>query len=254
VSDREGNVNYNTTSKYGFTMIALIHPSATMCPDANGGMIDMVKTAQEIGYIPRIWDEAIYAEELGINREYFLSHPSYSTRDLIYLRAVSMTNFPLVVVSEATRMMLEPIDEVYDALLADESLRATFIEDSTGHIDLGMTILKPSLTDFEALRNAYQTVPFDASTGWGESGYGGEGVDGGMTSKGILTYYYKSYLPSTSTTTLDRCLYANGGDSSCGQVQAESVKVAHVDSNECGEPWACNADAIGNNPRCRVSV
>lgn len=257
LDDREGNVNYNSTSKYGYTMIALIHPSATMCPDANGDMIDMVKTAQEIGYIPRIWDEDIYAEELGVNREYFLSHPDYSNRDLLYLHAVSMTNFPLVVLSEPTRMMLEPIDEVYDALLADDSLRAAYVEDATGHIDLGMAVIKPSVADSEALQNAYQTIPFDPTTGWGGSGYGGGGIDGGMTSKGILTYFYKSYLPNSAGTTtfnLDRCVYGNGGDSSCAQVSTDNVKVVHIDSDECGEPWECNSEAIDANPRCRVSA
>ena len=257
LDDREGNVNYNSTSKYGYTMIALIHPSATMCPDANGDMVDMVKTAQEIGYIPRIWDEDIYAEELGVNRDYFLSHPDYSNQDLVYLHAVSMTNFPLVVLSEPTRMMLEPIDEVYDALLADESLRAAYVEDATGHIDLGMAVIKPSVADSEALQNAYQTTPFDPATGWGGSGYGGGGIDGGMTSKGILTYFYKSYLPSSTAATtfnLDRCVYGNGGDSGCAQVSTDNVKVVHIDSDECGEPWECNAEAIDANPRCRVSA
>ena len=257
LDDREGNVNYNTTSKYGYTMIALIHPSATMCPDTNGDMIDMVSTAQEIGYIPRIWDEGIYAEELGVNKDSFLGDPDYSNRDLIYLHALSMTNFPLVVLSEPTRMMLEPIDEVYDALLADESLRAAFVEDASGHIDLGLAVIKPSIADSEALHEVYKTTSFDPATGWGGSWYGGEGMKGGKTSKGILTYFYKSYLPSTANATtynLDRCVYGNRGDSGCAQVSTDNVKVAHIDSAECGEPWKCNSDEVDANPRCRVST
>jgi len=129
------------------------------------------------------------------------------------LHAYTFTNHELVMLVEPSTMMLQPVDELFDDLINDPTTMATYTTEPNGDIDLGMVIIRPSLAEFEAIKNIFKTVEFDDTSGWGGTGIGA-GSQGGLGSKGLLTYYYTQVATAPSLVA-DRCIYGNEAFGPC---------------------------------------
>ena len=158
--------------------------------------------------------------------------------DLVRLHAYRLDKHPLVVLVEPTTMFLEPIDEVFDALLADPNKKASYVKNTDNLIDMGSMIIKPSQTEYHAIKDTFINTPYTAETGWGGSGIGSGGPGShAMGSQGILTYYYEG---SPYVTELDKCTYGNDMSSACRTKNIGEVKVAKIGEADCPPAWKCD--------------
>lgn len=225
-------------SNYNYTMYGIVHTDAAVCTGSDGSQYDLVKTLQELGYYVEIFDEAVYAGEVAGTSPYVAQNTDFT--DAVALHAYRLTNHPLAFVLDPTVIMLQPIDELYDALIADTTAKAAYSLKPDGLVDTSMLIIKPSLTEFDAIKESFKTTPYDTSTGWGGSGIGAGGGDGAGLA-GVLTHYY-SANPALE---VDRCTYNNGNDPACKTMAIGDVKIARATSDVCGSPWDCTYDNSG---------
>lgn len=123
---------------------------------------------------------------------------------------------------------------------SDTSVKAAYSTGPDGLIDTGVLVIKPSLEEFEAVKNSFKTTPYDTATGWGGTGIGAGGGGEASGLPGLLTHYYAS----NAAYELDRCTYNNGNDPACKSTPIGDVKIART-SDVCGRPWDCSYDSSG---------
>lgn len=140
-------------------------------------------------------------------------------------------------------MMLQPVDELFNDLINDPTTLATYTQEPNLDIDLGMFIIRPSLTEFEAIKNVFKTTEFDDTLGWGGTGIGA-GTKGGLGTKGLLTYYYTQVTTEPSLVA-DRCIYGNEAFGPCLNTTMSDIKIARLLPEVCGSPWKCSYESAG---------
>lgn len=103
-------------SDYNYTMYGIVHTDAAVCVGSDGTEYDLVKTLQELGFYVEVFDEAVYAGEVASTSPYVAQNADFT--DAVLLHAYRLTNHPLAVVIDPTTLMLQPVDELYNALIA----------------------------------------------------------------------------------------------------------------------------------------
>ena len=162
-------------------------------------------------------------------------------QDLVTLHSYRLTNHPLVVMVDPSTMFLQPIDEVYDAMLADDSKKASYVKNSDNLIDMGSLIIKPSQEEYTAIKETFINTPYTTANGWGGSGIGAGGPgSGGMGSQGILTYYYDQANAPGASTEMNKCIYGNDMSAACRTKTIDEVKVAKIGETDCPPAWKCD--------------
>ena len=135
---------------------------------------------------------------------------------------------------------MQPVDELYNSLLADNGIAAYAKRLENNLIDMGSMVIKPSLTEFEAVVDAFVSTPYTAENGWAGTGIGAGGPgSGGMGAQGFLTYYFEGGPSPPGHISSDKCVYANDMSAGCSTKTIEQVKIATI-STTCPPAWKCD--------------
>jgi len=214
---------------YDYTMYAAVHPDATVCPAPNGAQIDMVTTLMDLGYYPKVWETPVVPTSVADDYLRTNLPNDVGFEDLVKLHAFRLTQHPLVVLVEPTTFFMQPVDELYNGLLADNGIAAYAKRLENNLIDMGSMVIKPSLTEFEAVVDAFVSTPYTAENGWAGTGIGAGGPgSGGMGAQGFLTYYFEGGPSPPGHISSDKCVYANDMSAGCSTKTIEQVKIATI--------------------------
>ena len=149
------------------------------------------------------------------------------------MHAWKKTSHPLVVLIDYNTFVLNPLDQVFNDLLNDQDRKAMFVRHPTGAVSTNMLIIKPSLEEYESVRNTYLNAFYTPYSGW--NGEGHNGFPGELGLEGFLSYYYRD----DNSIELDRCIFMNSFDPECKSTPFPDVCVAYHSPDVCGQPWEC---------------
>ena len=219
---------------------AFVHPDAVTCEGPDGEPYDRVSMLQQQGFWVEIQGPGVNDYEVSVSQPYIHEHiqEDVGLRDMIKFHAWKLTTHPLVVLMDFDSLILKPLNEEFNHLLADPNAKATIVRNAPSNeggqgVNTGMLILKPSLEEFENLRQNYLNTPYDEITGW--NGEGHNNFPGKMGTPGFLSYYFSH----NNVIERDRCYYNNEMDPACSAVPFDNVKVARHSPDTCGLPWEC---------------
>ena len=126
-----------------------------------------------------------------------------------------------------------PIDSLVTNLENDDDLKGYYVRtpscDGIGNslVDTGFMVIKPSMEEFDNIREAYINTPYDPVLGWNSQGH--HHCDGRLGLPGFLSYYF-SITPGYIE--LDRCEYSFIADEDCINAKiTESMKPASEIAN-----------------------
>ena len=250
----------NVASKYNHTFYSMVHPSARFCSDADRGEYDRVAVLQSLGYRVEVKGEPVGIED--VTDAYLAANVENDVgiRDLMKLHAYTLTRHKVVVLVDFNTMLLQPLDDAVDDLIAS-SAKVAFAMDYATQLpanglnhgaNMGLFLLKPSFAAFTELVNTYKTTAYDPILGW--NGQGVAGFDGAMGTSGLVTHYYRS-KPFIE---LNKCIYNNDaisphsddgycrdGEAHCDDCRltiTNKIEAGRFDESTCGKPWECSWD------------
>jgi len=222
--------NPSSGSMYSYQLYAIVHPSATECS----------QQLSDIGYTILVKDTPVAVSDIrgDFLREHVPQNGCCGEKEFIKLHAYTLTNHPIVVHLDLDTMILQPMDELFDAMLYDETtdvgwkareglpsfktpimpkqIDAFFTRDYNMHqahqvealVQGGFLVLRPSVDTYKELREVIAQGDFRPNGGWGGKGYKGCGA---MTFQGLIPYYYDQLHPGTAVE-LNRCIYNQMSD------------------------------------------
>mmetsp|Transcript_3930 Transcript_3930/g.5729 ORF Transcript_3930/g.5729 Transcript_3930/m.5729 type:complete len:630 (-) Transcript_3930:451-2340(-) len=229
--------NLQQTSKYNFTMHAIVHPDAVVCRDPNMKLYDRVKVLENLGYYVNIQASPIDPSNAIAPFVVDNVDTDAGNRDLMPLHAAKYTGHPMIVLMNFnTAVMDKPLDDIFDAFIADEKAKVAFSmsPNTPSVISMEFVLMKPDPSLVETLSDAYMKTPYDATNGWDNNGMGH--FSGALGMQGILTHYFVNVEPESSII-LDRCSYGNDHIDDCLVTPLEDIAVAKI--SQCGSPWTC---------------
>jgi hypothetical protein len=218
-------------SQYAYKMFAFIHPAAVSCSEI----------FQTLGYETRITDTPVNVSDIrgDFLREYVVRSGCCGEKEYIKLYAYTLTQFPIVVHLDLDSLVLQPLDELFQAMLLPSNsttntttapavifglplpeshqLEAFFTRDynmvhlNHPHVGVqgGFLMVKPSMNAFEEYRQVILEGDFVNGVGW-KGKYGG--YFGAQQIQGICSYFYDGLHPGTGVE-LNRCIYNSMADS-----------------------------------------
>lgn len=174
-----------------------------------------------------------------------------------------MLRLLLTVMVDFTTLMMQPIDQIYDAIINSDSTTSGYSmdypDDQPGPAGLNMNflIMKPNPDLFDTIVDEYTSALF--SPQWGYN-YGGiKHFKGVFGVKGYMMHHLNRVDPGRSYV-LPRCLYGNDNRdpyttdadnndvcrdpwdcSDCRETPLSEIKVLKIILT-CGEPWKCSWD------------
>ena len=132
----------------------------------------------------------------------------------------------------------QPLQEEIDDLLASPFKQVKYVRDKDGGVSNTFLILKPSKSEFAAIRNEYLSTLFDPVSGWNGEGF--NTMKGKLGLKGFFTYKVSK---DSRWEELDRCTYNNQLDDFCiSQIDVDNSKIVRHSKSVCGEPRDCPYD------------
>jgi len=220
--------NPESKSKYSYKMYAIIHPSAVNC------------SAQlaDYGYTILVRDVPVAVKDIqgDFLRERVVNNGCCGEKEYIKLHAYTLTSHPIVVHLDLDTLILKPLDDVFDAMMYDDTTavgkqarhnlpvfqtptfpkqpNAFFTRDYNMHrfnakhkalVQGGFLILRPSNTTFNEFCELIRVGDYRSSGGWGGKGYAQYGA---MTFQGIIPYFY-DFIQTGTSVELNRCIYNN---------------------------------------------
>jgi len=217
---------HDSTSKYDYKMYAIVHTQVPL----NSECLDTLK---KLGYELLIRDTPVDVTKIKgqFLREHIVKSGCCQEKELIKLWAYTIIDHPIVVHLDIDTLILQPFDELYDAMLygpttsnmekiklmfsnlpIPKKINAYFTRDynlirpGKDHIGMqgGFFIIRPNMTIFEEYQSIILEGNFKAFVGWGGLGYGG--YYGAQQIQGLMPYYYDHLHPNTSLE-LNRCIY-----------------------------------------------
>ena len=231
-------------SKYDYQMIAIIHNDAKSCQPI----------IEKMGYKTMLVDVPVPVAEIQGDKLREAVHNSGCCGELEFIKlwAYTITDYPLVVHLDLDTLILQPMDDLFDAALSgstdgieksvmwenelhkggseeggnDNPINAFFTRDynmvKAGKkpvgVQGGFIVLKPSHDVFEEFRGIIREGNYDGR-GWGGLGYA---FYGSMTFQGIIPYYYDAIHPGTAVE-LNRCIYNTMADNPRDQETVNDV-------------------------------
>ncbi|KAL7480924.1 hypothetical protein ACHAW6_006590 [Cyclotella cf. meneghiniana] len=222
---RTNSVNSSSlpTSRYSYQMYAIVHPSCTPHSDP------LVKLGYEVLTVDHpVKKEDIRGEWL---RDHIEGENCCGSAEFIKLYAYHLTKHPIVVHWDMDIAVLQPLDDLYDAMLYPsshplglaarsrierqhpeeswpETIDAFFTRDITSArpwervtaVQGGFLVARPDKAVFDAyidfIKEGNYTKGRGDGTGWGGLGYGG--FQGAMAYQGVVAYYYDQIRPNTA--------------------------------------------------------
>ena len=236
-------------SRYDYQMYAIIHPKAVRCVDStNGDITDRNAILTALGYRVLIRSEPVPLPDFGSSNPDQHMVEGYKRdvehaigggyRDFVRLHSFAMTWHNVVVMVDLHTMFLQPIEDLYDALLGAsngntielprlDALRIRpktqllFTRDyntvtpqsfNTGY-ETGLLVLEPNQSVFDDLVNLLLAGQYDAKSGWGIVG-SFVGYPKAKLSSGLLPYYFEHVRGNEKNAAVEisACVYANKND------------------------------------------
>ena len=222
------------TSKYSYQMYVFLHK--------DGGCLDHIPLLKRLGYTPLVRDTPVNISDIQPITSWYRNHVEgencCGSKEFIKLYAYTLTDHPIVVHWDLDVLVLQPLDDLYDAMLysADSiqgkmarrriAIQKPYFQSLPSQIDAfftrditsarpwetvtavqgGFLVARPSLEHFEQyqrfIMEANYTPGRGPGSGWGGLGYGG--FQGAMAYQGVLAYFYDIVYPGHSVE-LDVC-------------------------------------------------
>jgi hypothetical protein len=228
--------NYATTSAYSYQMFAFVHE--------HGGCVQHVPLLKRLGYIPLIRPTPVNVSAITTNdwyRDHVKTENCCGDAEFIKLYAYQLTEYPIVVHWDLDVAVLQPMDDLFDAMLFDKDsakgraarerlqiqnnnpgtqvvlpdrIDAFLTRDVTSAkpwervraVQGGFVVARPNVEHFrlyqEFIMQANYTPGRGPFSGWGGIGYGG--FQGAMAYQGVLAYFYDQIYPDHAVE-LDVC-------------------------------------------------
>lgn len=220
-------------SKYSYQMYAILHK--------DGGCLPHVPLLQRLGYITLVRDTPVNISSIPQSswyRTHVEDENCCGSKEFVKLYAYTLTNHPIVVHWDLDVAVLQPLDDLYDAMLYPPAsdagkaarlrllLQKSYYQKLPSQIDAfftrdvtsarpwekvtavqgGFVVARPSLEHFRQylsfILEANYTPGRGPGSGWGGRGYGG--FQGAMAYQGVLAYFYDVVYPGHSVE-LDVC-------------------------------------------------
>ena len=272
----------NHRSKYSYQMYAILHK--------DGGCLTHVPLLERLGYIPLVKDTPVNISDIPESswyRNHVEQENCCGSKEFIKLYAYTLMNHPIVIHWDLDVLVLQPLDDLYDAMLHPASsidgrnarqrlaIQKPYHQKLPEHIDAfytrditsarpwetitavqgGFVAARPSLEHFKLYQDfilqANYTPGRGPGSGWGGLGYGG--FQGAMAYQGVLAYFYDIVYPGHAVE-LDVCRW--------NQVVADVIWRGPQDRDEffgqCrdhpapGVTYAENTPETGKCYDCRV--
>jgi hypothetical protein len=227
------------SSNYSYQMYAILHQ--------DGGCLEHFDLLKRIGYIPLVKPTPINVSQITSNdwyRDHVEQENCCGSKEFIKLYAYTLTEHPIVVHWDLDVAVLQPLDDLYDAMLynantetgraARQRLRlqrpsvqqlpasnnndgridAFFTRDYTSArpwekitaVQGGFVVARPSMEHFELYKEFIMEANYTPGRG-PTSGWGGlgyGGFQGAMAYQGVLAYFYDVVYPGHAVE-LDVC-------------------------------------------------
>jgi len=272
----------NENSKYSYKMFLFVHPSALECS----------KPFEKLGYEVLVKEVPINVSEIEgtFLREHVYKSGCCGDKEFLKLYAYTLMDFPIVVHLDLDSLILQPLDELFDAMLGDEShseisvmynnemprnIEAFFSKDynmiNPGHkhpgVQGGFLVIKPNMEYFEEYKSIILKGDFRSGGGW-DGKYGG--YFGAQQIQGLCSYFFEDRHPGTAVE-LNRCIYNAMNDGPYGKKRGTKNEMACRDGKKtcedcrdtkielvksvhftlCQKPWTCPVALTDKLPLCK---
>lgn len=223
-----------SNSNYSYQMFAFVHES-------DAGCVTHVPLLRRLGYIPLVRPTPVNVSHIVTNEWYRRHVPRENCcgdAEFIKLYAYNLADYPVVVHWDLDVAVLQPMDEIYDAMLYDKDsaigrsarqrlqvqrpshplpdrIDAYFTRDVTSSypwehvqgVQGGFLAVRPNPHHLELYRQFILEANYTPGgrgpySGWGGLGYGG--FQGAMAYQGVVAYFYDRIHPGHSIE-LDVC-------------------------------------------------
>jgi hypothetical protein len=229
-SIHRASVHGSLGGRYDYEMFAIYHPQAQECAEP----------LEKLGW--KLLKREVFVKVSDIKGDYLREkiekNGCCGEKELIKLEAYTLTDYPIVVHLDLDVLILKPMDDVFDMMLATTPINAddnkysdiimyypqqtipsqinalfTYDYNMVGpHVEYkpvqgGLIILRPDLKVYEEFRQIVLQGDFRSGGAQG-SGWGGKvgPFHGSMTFQGIVPYYY-NFLHQGQSLVLNRCVY-----------------------------------------------
>lgn len=266
---------YNASiSKYDYKLYAFIHPSAQNCTNF----------LTTLGYQVQIRDLPFSANE--IRSDYYQTaieeQGCCGSKEFLKLWAYTLVQHEIVVHLDTDIAFLQPLDQLFDAMLADNATTHTlptmFQKEMPNRVDFfftrdylqrstlskdpskygvqgGFYVARPSMETFDRMIQIVLEGDFTRNAGWGQKRYGG--FWGAPQIQGFLSYFYGEVAPQ-SAVELNRCIYNSMIDDDpmhkgtcrtgetvcedCRETPLDQIKTFHLTT--CWKPWHVSTSVL----------
>ena len=259
-------------SKYDYKMFAFVHPEAINCS----------KPLQALGYEVQIRPTPIRVDDVrGTYKKIASKAGCCGEKEWLKLYVYLLNAYPVALHLDLDVLILQPLDDLYDAMLLGAPVQGNMWKDLPEHIDAfftrdynmiipgqrpvhqigvqgGFLVVRPNKQVFQEYIDIILEGNFTVAKGWGET-YGG--YYGAATIQGLASYYYGHVRPGTAVE-LNRCVYNNMADNPRGgepdnfcrssETECEDCRLTNISLvksvhyTDCYKPWKCTAGI--NNP------
>jgi hypothetical protein len=198
----------------------IINPNGVTClqPGSNTEYYDRVSMLQDMGYHVEILGQPIVNDQLLLAQPYINENieNDIGIRDSTKLHAFRLVEHPIVVLFDFERMFQHQLSSIVQSLMDNPNLKGYYVRtpdcDGNGNslIDMGFLVIKPSVEEFNNIRDGYLNTPYDPELGWNSEGH--NQCDGKLGLPGFLSYYFSI---TDGYEELDRCWYSFTADEAC---------------------------------------
>jgi len=270
-------------SNYAYKMYLFAHPSAKDC----------IEPFVKMGYNVLIKDTPINASEIKTDffREHVVKTGCCGEKEFLKLYAYTLTEHPIVVHLDLDSLILQPLDDLFDAMLLKdgergpklpvmhgkpipEKIEGYFTRDynmvkpgkkNPPGIQGGFIVIRPNLEHFEEYKQVILEGDFRQFKGWAGK-YGG--YFGAQQIQGLCSYFYDGLHPGTAVE-LDRCIYNSMVDSPYGEKNGKTLCIDGTSTCDdcrqtdfsliksahftlCAKPWVCPFGKIKTSKLCQA--
>jgi len=214
-----------------------------------------------LGYRVEIVGQPITNDHLTYNEQGYTNENNYindnieddvGIRDSTKLHIFRLVEHPVVVLFDYDTLLQSSIDNLINDLVADSTVKGYYVRtpscdgNRNSVIDTGFLVIKPSLEEFNNIREGYINTPYDPELGWNSEGH--NHCPGKLGLPGFLSYYF-SITPGYIE--LDRCQYSFIADDECINSQLAAIakpasEIANIVENgfTVTPPSTPEADAV----------
>jgi len=180
-----------------------------------------------LGYRIEIVGQPITNDQLTDHQDYINDNieNDVGIRDSTKLHIFRLVEHPAAILCDYDTLLQSPIDNLISDLVTDIDIKGYYVRtpscDINGNsaVDTGFMVIKPSMEEFNNIREGYINTPYDPILGWNSQGH--NHCPGKLGLPGFLSYYF-SVTPGYVE--LDRCQYSFSVDDEC--INSQLVNIA----------------------------